>query len=127
MWKIKVGDSSISLDDFTPDELANIAATYGTNWLRLYTAPASDPRAMYDIVVLAAEKLQQPPVPRPQTVKDAQKFLTDHIELVEDDDLPTSWEAGGIPPVGPGETETTTSSTSTGPEAGLHVVPDPTP
>jgi hypothetical protein len=117
-WKVTIHEKSMLLDDLSENDF--VAATQDhpeVSWLRLYTSPAAHPAALYDLLCSCALRMEVPQPERPKNIKESVGLLK-HLELV-DDDLPTAFDEGGIPLGGTeDETETTSSSTSTEPEAG---------
>lgn len=123
-WKVNIDGKSIMLDDLSADDFVKACKDYpDVNWLRLYTSPASNPGALYELLCLCAAKLEKPSPDRPQNVRDSVSLLS-YIEQC-DDDLPTAFDEGGVPLEDTDAPETTTSSTSTGPEDGPLSEPEP--
>lgn len=117
-WKVTFGDKSILLDDLSENDFVAACASHPEiNWLRLYISPGANPGALYDLLCACAARLEVPSPDRPKNVKESVELLG-YIEQVEDD-LPKAFDEGGLPlEVTEDATETTTSSTSTAPEAG---------
>lgn len=109
-WKVKVGEKSKFLDDYTVEELARIAARNTNsdvplNWVNLTLSPGQSAGAAYDIVSAFAIETEQPLPERPVTARQTRAFIRDYFDMVEDDDLPTQVDEGG----GPLEGESTTA------------------
>lgn len=126
-WKVTIGEKSILLDDLTENDFVEATKDYpDTTWLRLYMSPGAHPGAFYKLLCACARKLELPSPDKPTNVKESVALLK-HVEQV-DDDLPKGFSEGGIPlEDSEGETETTTSSTSTEPDSGPPSEPDELP
>lgn len=124
-WKVNVDGQSVMLDDLTAEELYDACVDYPEiTWMQMWNTPAAHPSAFYKLVEICARKLgQQPPYP-PRNIRETTQFVVDHLERVDNDDLPDLYGEGGVPLEAPDETETTGSSTSTGPEDGTQTRPD---
>lgn len=130
-FKIHVGDHSMMVDDFNPEELGRIAARHQTeddplNWLRVALFPAHNMGVFHDLVALVAKTFEQPIPDRPATVTAAQQFLATHLEVVNDD-LPDQFGDNGLPLEGAAESTTGSSSTSTAAADGDPSTPAVTP
>lgn len=93
-WKITFSDDkSVLVDDMPINDLAKIGARHDVDWITLTTTgPAKSPAAYWDVLRLAAERLEVPVPEHDGSVRSMRRLL-DLIEWVEDD-RPDGWEDG---------------------------------
>lgn len=135
-WKINIGEESISIDKLSIDDLSSVCGSRTSdgiqkypylNWMQLRNSPATEPEAFYDLVCAVARRVGTVVPDRPQNVGEMIAFVNEHVGFDSDDDLPTEFGEGGIPLEEAEKQETTTSSTSTAPEAGTPTEPEELP
>lgn len=90
-WTIKLGDTSVSVEDLPLKEFEQITREFDVNWYHLFASPGAYPSAFWRVVCLAADRAGVPRPTEPETIGDI-VGLIDMLEM--GDDRPTTWDDG---------------------------------